>query len=181
MYAKITAIPVLTLALSTSCNGAIPERLSAALAAHGCVDIAEDAEVLQNRQHWWVSLEPFTRGDGDFAFYCQDVADALSFRLVVVVKSGNNPWRGCDPVVDSWRELSAPWFPYDLAVVTAAPRYLRNTDLGRWWLVSSSNNPEVTYGPPGVKVSDPIIDTTGGSAGTLYGCYANSWYRIGLD
>ena len=54
-------------------------------------------------------------------------------------------------------------------------------DRGRWWLVSSSRNPEVTYGPAGVTVANPIIDTTGGSAGALFACYSGQWYRIGLD
>jgi hypothetical protein len=181
MYRKIAALQVLTLVLPMSANGAVPEPLSAALAAYECVEISDNAEVLRNHQRWWVSLKPFTGGDADFAFYCQRAADALSFALVIVVKGENNPWGSCDPVVDSWHERSRPWFPYDLAVVNAAQQYSRNSDLGRWWLVSSSSNPKVMYGPPGVNVSDPIIDTTGGSAGTLYACYRNSWYRIGLD
>jgi hypothetical protein len=161
---------------------AVPAALSEALAAYGCVHIADDAEVLRNRRRWWVSLKAFTGGDGDFAFYCQNAAEKLTSRLVVVVKSKNNPWRGCDAVVDSWHEQSRPWFPNDLVVVNAGPRYARHTDLSQWWLVSTSRNPKVTYGPAGVKTPDPIIDTIGdGGAGTLYACYSRQWYRIGLD
>jgi len=182
---------LLALAILTSCitdtaaqstTISLPATLSATLAEYGCVHIADDAEVLQNRRRWWVSLKPFTGGDADFAFYCQSAADKLMSRLVVVVTGENNPWRGCDTVVDSWHERSRPWFPYDLVVVNAGPRYARNIDLSQWWLVSSSRNPKVTYGPAGVKVPDPIIDTIGdGGAGTLYACYSREWYRIGLD
>jgi hypothetical protein len=172
---------MLVLVLSASAISAVPVPLSEALAEYGCLDIADDAEVLRNRGRWWVSLQPFTGEDGDFAFYCQAAADPLFSRLVVVVRGENSPWRGCDAVVDFWREQSRPWFPYDLAVVDAAPQYAP-TDLGQWWLVSSSANPTVTFGPAGVKVADPIIDTTGVSgAGTLYACYLHEWYRIGLD
>lgn len=176
---KTTWAIVLTL-FAVSADGAVPALLSEALAEHRCVDIPDDAELLQNRNRWWFSLEPITGGARDFAFYCQDVADPLAFRLVLLIRGESNPWLGCESVVDSWRE-SRPWFPYDLAVVNAAPRYERHVDLGRWWLVSSSNSATVTYGPVGVTVSDPIIDTTGGSAGTLYACYSRHWYRIGLD
>lgn len=181
MYWRIAATQVLVLAVSASANGAVPAPLSEALAEYGCLHIADDADVLRNRNRWWVSLKPFTGGDSDFAFYCQAAADALTSRLVVVVRSENNPWRGCDSVIDSWHEQSVPWFPYDLAVANAAPQHARHTDLGRWWLVSSSSNPTVTYGPAGVKAPDPIIDTTGARAGTLYACYLRQWYRIGLD
>ena len=160
---------------------AVPAALSEALAEYGCLHITDDAAVLRNRRRWWVSLRPFTGGDTDFAFYCQTAADKLTFRLVVVVRGKNNPWPGCDAIVDFWRERPR-WFPDDLAVVNAAPQYSRHTDLSRWWLVSSSRNPKVTHGPAGVKIPDPIIDTIGdGGAGTLYGCYSRQWYRIGLD
>ena len=170
---------VLTL-LTASADGAVPVLLADALAEHRCVDIPDDAEMLKNRNRWWFSLEPITGGAGDFAFYCQNVADPRAFRLILVISGDGNPWQGCESVVDSWRE-SRPWLPYDLAVVNAAPRYERHVNLGQWWLVSSSNNATVTYGPAGVTASDPIIDTTGGSAGTLYACYSREWYRIGLD
>ena len=161
---------------------AVPAALSEALAEYGCLHIADDAEVLRNRRRWWISLKSFTGGDADFAFYCQSASDRLNSRLVVLAKSEKNPWRGCDAVVDSWHERIRPWFPYDLTVVNAGPRYERGADLSRWWLVSSSRNPKVTYGPTGVKIPDPIIDTIGdGGAGTLYACYSRQWYRIGLD
>jgi len=97
----------------------------------------------------------------------------LSSRLVVIIKGKNNPRRGCDTVVAFWRPGSRPWFPYGLAVVNAS-EYARRTDLSRWWLVSSARNPMVTYGPAGVKVPNPIIDTTGSSgAGGLYACYTS--------
>jgi hypothetical protein len=161
---------------------AAPKALSAALAEYGCVHIADDAEVLRNRRRWWVSLEPFTGGDADFAFYCQSVADKLVARLIIAVKSDKNPWGGCDTVVDSWHERVRPWFPYDLVVVNARGAYRGPADLSRWWLVSSSRNVKVTYGPAGVKAPHPIIDTIGdGGAGTLYACYSRQWYRIGLD
>jgi hypothetical protein len=161
---------------------AVPATLSAALAEHGCVHIADDAEVLRNRDRWWVSLKPFTGGDADFAFYCQSATDRLMARLVLVVKGEKNPWRGCDAVVDFWHERIRPWFPYDLTVVNAAGD-ASLSDLSRWWLVSSSRNPKVTYGPAGVKVANPIIDTTrrSGGSGTLYACHSRQWYRIGLD
>lgn len=181
MYLRIAAIPVLALALSAPAMGAVPPPLAQALAEHGCLQIADGAEVLRNRAAWWVSLSPFTGGDGDFAFFCQSATEPLFSRLVVVVRGENNPWRDCDAIVDSWREQSVPWFPYDLAVVRAATQHARHTDLGRWWLVSSSSDPTVTYGPAGVKVPDPVIDTTGGRAGALYACYSSRWYRIGLD
>ena len=161
---------------------AVPTALSAALAEHGCVHIADDAEVLRNRRRWWVSLEPFTGGDADVAFYCQSQADKLAARLIIVVRSEKNPWRGCDTVVDSWHERIRPWFPYDLAVLNALGAYREHGDLSRWWLVSSSRNVKVTYGPAGVNAPSPIIDTIGGGgAGTLYACYSRQWYRIGLD
>ena len=184
---------VLILALSTligcmvdisaqSTTVVVPAALSAALAEYGCLHIADDAEILRNRGRWWFSLKPFTGGDADFAFYCQSAADRLNSRLIVLVRGENNPWRGCDAVVDFWHERTRPWFPYDLAVVNAVPRYARNTDLSRWWLVSSSSNRKVTYGPVGVKVPDPIIDTIGDSgAGALFACYSRQWYRIGVD
>lgn len=161
---------------------AVPAALSEALAKYECLDIADDAEVLQNRDRWWVSLKPFTGGDADFAFYCQSAADQLMAKLVVVVRGENNPWRGCDPIVDFWRGRSRPSFPNDLTVLNA-PQDPRHSDLSRWWLVSSSRNLKVTYGPAGVKVPDPIIDTTrrSGGSGTLYGCYSRNWYRIALD
>ena len=161
---------------------AVPAALSEALAKYGCLDIADDAEVLQNRDRWWVSLKPFTGGDADFAFYCQSAADKLMAELVVVVRGENNPWRGCAAIVDFWSGRSRPSFPNDLTVVNA-PEDARLTDLSRWWLVSSSSNPKVTYGRAGVKVPYPIIDTTrrSGGSGTLYACYSRQWYRIGLD
>lgn len=159
----------------------VPATLSAALAEYGCVQFTADAEVLRKGRRWWISLKPFTGGDADFAFYCQiAAADRLS-RLVVIVRGENNPWRGCPAVVDSEQERFSPWFPHDLVVRNVASRYSQ-TDLGQWWLVSSSRHPRVTYGPAGVKVPDPIIDTIGdGGAGTLYACYSRQWYRIGLD
>src|SRR5687767_7336862 len=102
MYSRIAATTVLVLVLSASGNGAVPAPLSEALAEYRCLHIADDAEVLRNRGRWWVSLKPFTGGDADFAFYCQAAADKLISRLVVVVRGENNPWRGCDAVVDSW-------------------------------------------------------------------------------
>jgi len=180
MYSRIAVVSLL-LSLSASVHAAVPAPLSAVLAQYGCSYIADDADVLRHRDRWWVSLKPFTGGDGDFTFYCQVAADPLSFRLMVVVGGENNLWRDCDPVVQSWRD-SPPWFPYGLAVDNASPHYARQTDLGRWWLVSSSSNANVTYGPVGVKVPEPIIDTVGSSgAGALYACYARQWYQIGLD
>ena len=182
MHSRIATTIVIVLVSLASADAAVPAPLSEALAEYGCVHITDDAEVLRDRGGWWVSLKPFTGGDADFAFYCQAAADKLVSKLVVVVRGENSPWRGCDPVVDSWRERSVPWFPYGLAVVNTAPRYSRHTDLSRWWLVSSSRNPKVTYGPAGLKVADPIIDTTGSTgAGTLYACHSRQWYRIGLD
>ena len=172
-----------TFAQSTTIS--LPATLSAALAEYRCVYTAADAEVLRNREtprRWWISLEPYTGGDADFAFYCQISADEPLSRLVVVVRGEKNPWRGCNAVVDSWRERFSNWFPYDLAVVSAGSRYSRHTDLSQWWLVRSSSNSKVTYGPAGVKVPTPIIDTIGNmGAGSLYACYSRQWYRIGLD
>ena len=125
-------------------------------------------------------MKPVTGGDADFAFYCQISADKPPLsRLVVAVKGENNPWRGCGAVVDSFRERFSGWFPYDLTVVA---RYSPHTDLSKWWLVSSARNSKVTYGPAGVKVPEPIIDTIGTmGAGSLYACYSREWYVIGLD
>jgi hypothetical protein len=180
---RIAATQVLGLLLSASAYGAVPAPLSEALAEYKCVHIADDAEVLQNRGRWWVSLQPFTGGDADFVFYCQATADRLTARLVVVVRGEKNPWRGCNSVVDSWNVgRSGPWFPYGLEVVNAPSEYQRRTDLSRWWLVRSASNPKVTYGPAGVKVPGPIIDTTGTSgAGSLYACHSRHWYRYGID
>jgi hypothetical protein len=137
---------------------------------------------MRNREtprRWWISLEPFTGGDADFAFYCQISGEKPLSRLVVVVRGEKNPWRGCNAVVDSWRERVSNWFPYDLVVV---PRDSDHTDLSKWWLVSSASNSKVTYGPAGVKVPEPIIDTIGNmGAGSLYACYSRQWYAIGLD
>jgi len=161
---------------------AVPAALSETLTEFGCVHIADDAEVLRNRDRWWVSLKPFTGGDADFAFYCQSAADKLMSKLVVVVRGEKNLWPGCDAIVDFWQGRSRPSFPNDLTVVNA-PQDATLTDLSRWWLVSSSRNPKVTYGPAGMKIADPIIDTTrrSGGSGTLYACYSRQWYRIGLD
>ena len=182
---------LLALAILTGCIAAtsaqsttisVPATLSAALAEYGCVQFAADAEVLRKGRRWWISLKPFTGGDADYAFYCQiAAADKPLSRLVVVVRGENNPWRGCAAVVDSEQERFSPWFPHDLTVRNVASRYSQ-TDLSQWWLVSSSRNPKVTYGPAGVKVPDPIIDTIGDvGSGTLYACYSRQWYRIGLD
>jgi len=160
---------------------AVPAALSEALAEYRCMHIADDAKVLRHGRPWWISLKPVTGGDADFAFYCQISADKPSLsRLIVVVRGENNPWRGCGAVVDSYRERFTGWFPYDLVV--ASKRYSDHTDLSKWWLVSSSRNSKVTYGPPGVKVPEPIIDTIGTmGAGSLYACYSRQWYVIGLD
>ena len=91
-------------AVPASANRAVPALLSEALAEYGCLHIADDAEVLQNRGRWWVSLKPFTGGDADFVFYCQAAADKLRSRLILVVRGENNPWGGCDAVVDSWQQ-----------------------------------------------------------------------------
>lgn len=161
----------------------VPAALSKALAEYRCVHTAADAEVMRNREtprRWWISLEPFTGGDADFAFYCQISVEKPLSRLVVVVRGEKNPWRGCNAVVDSWRERVSNWFPYDL-VVTAVPRS-GHSDLSRWWMVSSSSNSKVRYGPAGVKVPTPIINTVGNmGAGALYACYSRQWYQIGLD
>lgn len=161
----------------------VPAALSKALAEYRCVHTPADAEVMRKREtprRWWVSLEPFTGGDADFAFYCQISVEKPLSRLVVVIRGEKNPWRGCNAVVDSWRERVSNWFPYDL-VVTAAPRP-SHSDLSQWWLVSSARNSKFTYGPAGVKVPTPIIDTIGNmGAGSLYACHSRQWYVIGLD
>jgi len=128
-------------------------------------------------------LKSVTWVDADFAFYCQISADKPPLsKLVVVVRGENNPWRGCGAVVDSFRERFTGWFPYDLAVASAESRHSSRTDLSHWWLVSSASNSKVTYGPAGVKVPEPIIDTIGQmGAGSLYACYSRQWYVIGLD
>jgi hypothetical protein len=77
----LTGYVVDTSAQSTTV--AVPAALSEALTEYGCVHIADDAEVLRNRDRWWVSLKPITGGDADFAFYCQSTADQLMSRLVV--------------------------------------------------------------------------------------------------
>ena len=159
----------------------VPAALSKALAEYRCVHTAADAEVMRKREtprRWWISLEPFTGGDADFAFYCQISVEKPLSRLVVVVRGEKNPWRGCNAVVDSWRERVSNWFPYDLVVRSRSD----HTDLSQWWLVSSASNAKVTYGPAGVKVPTPIIDTIGNmGAGSLYACYSRQWYVIGLD
>lgn len=176
----LVACIVDTSAQSTTVS--IPATLSTALKEYRCVHIADDAEVLRNRDRWWISLTPFTGGDADFAFYCQSAADNLTAKLVVVVRGENNLWRGCDAIVDAWHGRSRPSFPNDLTVVNASGD-ASLTDLSRWWLVSSSRNPKVTYGPAGAKLAGLIIDTTrrSGGSGTLYACYSRQWYRIGLD
>lgn len=160
----------------------VPAALSKALAEYRCLHTAADEKVMRNREtprRWWISLEPLTGGDADFAFYCQISVEKPLSRLVVVVRGAKNPWRGCDAVVDSFRERFTGWFPYDLVVI---PRYSPHTDLSKWWLVSSAGNSKVTYGPAGVKVPEPIIDTIGTmGAGSLYACYSRQWYVIGLD
>jgi len=160
----------------------VPAALSKALAEYRCLHTAADEKVMRNREtprRWWISLEPFTGGDADFAFYCQISVEKPLSRLVVVVRGEKNPWRGCSAVVDSWRERVSNWFPYDLVVV---PRYSDHTDLSKWWLVSSASNSKVTHGPAGVRVPEPIIDTIGNmGAGSLYACYSRQWYVIGLD
>ena len=161
----------------------VPAALSKALAEYRCLQhTAAEAEVMRNREtprRWWISLEPYTGGAADFAFYCQISVEKPLSRLVVVVRGAKNPWRGCNAVVDSWRERVSNWFPYDLTVV---PRYSDHTDLSKWWLVSSASNSKVAYGPAGVKVPVPIIDTIGNmGAGSLYACYSRQWYVIGLD
>lgn len=159
----------------------VPAALSTLLDQYGCSHVADDAEVPRKGRRWWISLNPFTGGDADFAFYCQDRKGKRFSRLILAVRK-NNPWRGCDAVVDSENERFSPWFPTGLAVVNARSLDSRHADLSQWWLVSSSRNSKVTYGPAGVKVPDPIIDTTADSgAGTLYACYSRQWYRIGLD
>lgn len=157
---------------------AVPSALSKAFAEHRCLRVADNPDIRKGRR-WWISLKPFTGGDADFAFYCQISEEKPLSTLVVAVRGENNPWRGCDAVVDSYRERFTGWFPYDLSIV---PRYPPHTDLSKWWLVSSSRNAKVTYGPRGVKTPEPIIDTIGNmGAGSLYACHSGQWYRIGLD
>jgi len=162
---------------------AVPAALSEALAEYRCMPVADDAQELRHGRPWWISLKSVTGGDTDFAFYCQISADKPPLsKLVVVVRGENNPWRGCGAVVDSFRERFTGWFPYDLAVASAESRHSSHTDLRHWWLVSSASNSKVTYGPAGVKVPNPIIDTIGQmGAGSLYACYSRQWYVIGLD
>ena len=162
----------------------VPAALSKALAEYRCVQhTAAEVEVMRNREtprRWWISLEPYTGGAADFAFYCQISVEKPLSSLLVVVRGEKNPWRGCNAVVDSYRERVSNWFPYDL-VVTATSRS-GPTEMSQWWLVSSSRNAKVTYGPAGVKVPTPIIDTIGNmGAGSLYACYSRQWYRISLD
>src|SRR5688572_5679682 len=143
-------------------NFAVPAALSKALAEYRCLHTAADEEVMRKREtprRWWISLEPYTGGEADFAFYCQISRDEPLSRLVVVVRGEKNPWRGCSAVVASWRERVSNWFPYDLAVASAGSRDSRHTNLSQWWLVDSARNSKVTYGPAGVKVPSPIIDT----------------------
>ena len=185
MRVILLAVTLLTVvigdAFAQSAAVAVPEALSQALGEYRCLPVADNPEVRKGRR-WWMSLKPFTGGDADFAFYCQISADKPLSQLVVVVRSANNPWRGCAAVVDSWRERFTGWFPYDLNVVSAGSRYSDHTDLREWWLVSSARNSKVTYGAAGVKVPFPVIDTIGTmGAGALYACHSRQWYQIGLD
>jgi hypothetical protein len=181
MYLRDIAFLFLLLGLThtASAQTPVPQELTGILAEHGCVQIADDAEVLKNRGRWWVSLKQITGGDADFAIYCLSPGDNYVSTLILVINGAYNPWRGCTPVVSSWSGRSS--FPLDLAIVDVTSTYSGIHDLGSWWLASSASNPKATPGPARVNVPGPIIDTTGERAGSLFACYAGQWYRIGLD
>jgi hypothetical protein len=150
------------------------------MAKHGCALIEDQPVLERDIPNWWFSLMPLTGADTDFMFFCQSSTDRLQFRLIVSVTGKSNPWQGCNMVVDSWREgpySKTRWF----LKAISTPDRLSNLD--QWWLVSSSMNPKVSFGPAGVLTPGPLIDTTGNNsgAGTLYACYGQEWYRIGLD
>lgn len=174
-----TGAGVLIFIASMAADGAAPDSLLPLLAENDCLNIPDDAAALQNGGRWWISLERFTGAETDFAFYCQDANPPASAKLILVVRGEQDPWRECSAVVDAWNG-SLP-FRYHLDVRDAMPA--RHGDLGRWWPVSSSSGPVVTYGPAGVPVPGPIIDTTYpvSGAGTIYACHAGQWYRVGLD
>ena len=170
----------LNLMLTAPAHGAAPPALTESLAEFGCRNIPDDDPVLRNRGEWWVSLEMFTGGDADFAFYCQSTTE-MRFSIIVVIREEVELWRDCDPVVASWQGASLTSFPMGLEVSDVISDHPTYTDLSRWWLVSSSSNPIVTRGPEGVSVPNPIIDTTGQRAGSFYACYAGEWYAHGVD
>ena len=178
---KALAILLLSLVSAGQASGAIPNSLSAALEKHGCLEIVNYADFMNIRGSWWVPLKQFTGAETDFAFYCQDKTDRMSTRLIVDVKGDLNPWKDCSQTVDTWQGVAKPHLPIDLEVIPTSARYTRISDLGRWWLVSSSRDLPVTHGPAGTQAPDLVIDTTGQSAGGVYACHAGKWYTIGLD
>jgi hypothetical protein len=186
---RFAATQVLVLIVSVPAGAVVPPPLLDTLAEHGCRNIPDDDEVLRYRDEWWVSLEPFTGGEGDFAFYCQSISDPASTSLVVVIRGESDVWKDCDSVVDSWRYEYAPHIPLglevidieSLAVINAQSESGLYADLGRWWLASSRSDTPATPGPSGVNVPNPIIDTTGRQVGSLFTCYSGQWYAVGLD
>jgi hypothetical protein len=170
---------ILLLAAATA-RSAVPPALSAVLAEKGCVEIAEDSELLRIRNRWWFPLQRFTGSSSDFIFFCQTKSDPLSTQLVIHAK-GRNPWSSCDQTIESWKERSKPWLPLDLEVVATSARYSRMSDLGRWRVVRKPIGAPEVYGPAGVPVPDLAIDTSGQDNGSVFVCYSGKWYRHGVD
>jgi hypothetical protein len=85
MIAKLGSTAVLILLAAASANGAARESLLEVLAEYDCQDISDDTRVLRFGDQWWVSLEPFTGRESDFALYCQDNGEEVVARLILVI------------------------------------------------------------------------------------------------
>ena len=132
-------------------------------------------------KHWWVSLQPFTGSDSDYAFFCQGITDPLTTRLVVHAAGTENPWKDCRSVVALWRDTQKPWLPLDLEVIYARTRFPTLLDLSRWRLVTTTGAPTDEYGSIGSLVNELVIDTSGQDTGTSFVCKSGSWYGIHFD
>ena len=177
MIVKLVAVTALSLSTWASANAAIPEFLLDVLAMHGCEDISSDPRVQRFEDQWWVSLEPLTGNESDFALYCRRDGQNGSARLMLSVSGDTNPWHECDAVVDSWQE----YLPYRYHLDVAAVVPVR--DLSRWWLVSSALDQAVTFGAEGEVITGPAVDVTNpeSGAGGMYACHSGQWYQIGFD
>src|SRR5690606_5848407 len=88
---KLIALSVVGLFASTVVMAAVPEPLRHVLTENGCKDLTDDPRITRFGDQWWVSLEPFTGGDFDFALYCEDSGGEPSARLILIVEGEPNP------------------------------------------------------------------------------------------
>ena len=173
----VAATSILLLTATASASDSIPGSIAVALNQHGCL-VVEDPRLLRITKTWWISLQPSTGSDSDYAFFCQATADPLSTRLIIHAKGEKNPWKGCSETVEAWSRNPSPWLPLGLEAIQVHTRYANSMDLGKWRLVSSPSNGKAEYGPSGTQAPDLVIDTSAQDVGGVFACHSGNWYRF---